>query len=73
MNLYRDWRFDRWVRIVINQLEIFEPEVVNVFHSRIQFHPRQASEIAGKLLACLVEMVLVKMQITKRVDKIASS
>src|SRR5437667_8507019 len=69
--LHRDWRFDRWVRVVAHEFEIFEFEIVNVFHCWIQFHPWQRPTIAGKLLASFLEMGLVKVQIAKRVDEIA--
>src|SRR5436190_11082471 len=36
-------RFDRWMRIVADELEVFELEIVNVFDRRIQFHLRQRS------------------------------
>src|SRR5215468_7235562 len=58
------------MRIVTDQLEVFEFEILNVFVRRIQFHPRQRSTIARKLFAGLVEMVFVKMQVTKGMDEI---
>src|SRR6266849_865283 len=69
--LHRDWRFDGRVRIVADELEIFEFEIVDAFDGRIQFHPRQISTIARELFARLLEMVLVEMQIAKGVDEIA--
>src|SRR5215468_9652419 len=59
------------MRVVTHQLEIFELEIVNVFHCRIQFHPRQRSEFPRKLLARLFEMVFVKMKIAESMNKIA--
>jgi len=44
---------------------------VNVFDSRIQFHPRQGATLAGKLLACLVQVVVIEVEIAKGVDEIA--
>jgi hypothetical protein len=41
--LHRDRRFDRWMRVVADQFEIFEFEIVNVFYRGIQFHPWQRS------------------------------
>jgi hypothetical protein len=70
-NLHRYERFYRWVRVVANEFEIFDPKIVDVFDRRIQFHPRQRSAIAGKLLACLVKMIVVEMQIAERVNEIA--
>src|SRR5438034_6934247 len=70
-NLHRYGRFYRWVRVVTDEFEVFEPEIVDVFDRRIQFHPGQRSATAGKLLACLLKMVVVKMQITERMNEIA--
>ena len=41
-----DRRFDRRMRIVIEQLEIFELEIVDVLDHWIQFHPRQRATVA---------------------------
>ena len=69
--LHRDWRFDGWVRVVADEFEVFEFEVINVFDCWIQFHSWQRPTIPGKLLASFLEMGLVKVQIAKRVDEIA--
>ena len=37
--LHRDGRFDRWMRLIADEFEIFELELVNVFYVWIQFHP----------------------------------
>src|SRR5215467_4443459 len=68
--LHGDRGFDRRMWIVPDELEIFEFEVVNVFDREIQFHSRQWPEFAGELLMRLVEVVFVKMQIAKCVNKI---
>jgi len=59
------------VRVVTDEFEIFEPEIVDVFDRWIQFHPGQRAAIAGKLFAGLVEVIFVKMQIAKSVHEIA--
>ena len=59
------------MRVVADEFEIFEGKIVDVFDDGIQFHPRQRSAIAGKLLACLVKMIVVEMQITERMNEIA--
>jgi len=59
------------VRVVTDEFEIFEGKIVDVFDDGIQFHPRQRAAIAGKLLACLVKMIVVEMQIAERVNEIA--
>ena len=68
---HRDWRFDGRVRVVADELEIFEFEIVDVLDGWIQFHPRQRSTITSELFARLLEMVLVKMQVAKGVNEIA--
>ena len=59
------------MRVVADEFEIFEGKIVDVFDDGIQFHPRQRSAIAGKLLACLVQMVVMEVEIAKGVDEIA--
>jgi hypothetical protein len=44
--LHGDRGFDRRVWIVTNQFEVFEFEVVDIFDSRIQFHPWQGPALA---------------------------
>ena len=43
--LNRDRRLDGWMRVVTDQLEIFEFEIVDVFHGGIELHARQGSTI----------------------------
>src|SRR5437879_5313275 len=45
-----DRSFDRRVRVVINQFEIFEFEFAYVFDRRIQFHSRQSTILTGRLV-----------------------
>jgi hypothetical protein len=45
VHLHRDWCFDRWVWVVPDEFEVFELEIVNIFHGRIQLHPGQGSTI----------------------------
>ena len=59
------------MRVVTDEFEIFEFEIVDVFDRWIQFHPGQRSAMAGKLLACLFKMIVVEMQIAKSVNEIA--
>ena len=59
------------MRIVIDELEIFEFEVVNAFHGRIDFHSRQRTTFASELFARLLEMIVVKMQIAESMNEIA--
>ena len=70
---YGNGRLDRGMRIVIRQGEIFETEIVNIFHGRIELHLRKRTEIAGELGARLFEMILIKMQIAEGVDELTGS
>src|ERR1041385_8825832 len=69
--LDRDRRFDRRMRLVAEELEVFEREVADIFDPRIQFHPRQRPALASQLFARPVEVVVVKMQVAKRMHEIA--
>ena len=42
---------------------------MNVFHGRIEFHPRQWPAFASELFARLIEMIVVEMQIAEGVDE----
>ena len=59
--LHRDRRLDRGMRVVVGKGEIFELEVVDVFHRGVELHAWQRTELAGELFAGLVEVVLVKV------------
>lgn len=67
----RNGRLNRGMGVVVAESEIFKAEIVNAFHGGIQLHPRQRAEIAGELLAGLLEMILVKMQVAESVDEFA--
>jgi hypothetical protein len=45
-HLHRNGRFDRWVRVVADKLEVFKLEIVNVFYGRIQSHSWKGPTIA---------------------------
>src|SRR5204862_721090 len=67
-----DGRLYRRMRIVADEFEILELEVVNVLHCGIQSHRRERPRLARELQFRLLEVVRVKVQITKRVDKRAA-
>ena len=67
----RNGRLNRGMGVVVAESEIFEAEIVDAFHGEIQFHARERAEIAGELLAGLVEMVLVEVEVAERVDELA--
>lgn len=57
------------MRVVADELEIFELEIVNVHYGRVQFHPGQRTRLARELKLRLVQMVCVKMQVAEGVDE----
>ena len=61
------------MRIVVEQLKIFEAKVFDILHCRIQSHCRERPAFAGQLFARLVEMIQVKMEIAESVDEFAGS
>ena len=61
VTLDRDGGFDRWMRVVTDQLKIFELEIPNVLDGRVQFYPRQRPKIASQLFVRLLEMISIKM------------
>src|SRR4029450_8535746 len=69
--LNRDGGFDRWMRVVTDQLKIFELKIPNVLDGGVQFHPRQRSTITRQLFVRLLEVISIKMQIAERVNKIS--
>ena len=70
--LYRDRRLDRGMRVVANQCEISETEIVNVLYYGIQFHPRKRAWISRQLLTRLLEVIPVEMQVAKGVNEFAT-
>jgi len=60
------------MRIVGDEFEVFEHEIVNVFDGGIDFHPRQRPAVVGKLLTRLVKVVVVEMQIAKGMDEVTT-
>src|SRR5207248_9320696 len=69
--LNRNRRFDCGMRVVTDEFEIRELEVVNVFNRGIQFHLRQRTWLARELQFCLLKMICIEMQVAERVDEIA--
>ena len=71
VTLDRDGGFDRWMRVVTDQLKIFELEIPNVLDGGVQFHPRQRPKIASQLFVRLLEVISIKMHIAERVNIIS--
>src|SRR5258706_9619086 len=69
--LHRDGSFDRRVRIVADQRKILELEVVDVLYGRIELHSRQRAGFTGELQTSLLHMIIVKVQIAKRMNESA--
>ena len=69
--LYRHWRFDVRVRVVVLQFEIFKAEIKQVSHFVVELHLRQGSRLAGELEAGLLEVVAVEVGIAEGVDEFA--
>src|SRR5260221_9178127 len=65
----RNRRLDGGMRVVASQFKILVFEIVDVHHRRIQFHSRQRTRSARKLLLGLFEMVTVEMQVPEGVDE----
>lgn len=57
------------MRIVADQFEIFEFEIVNVLHRRVQLHRRQRPGFAGQLQPGLIDVIGVEMLIAERVHE----
>src|SRR5688572_13441 len=62
-------RLDGRMRVVADQLEVLELEVVDVLHRRVQLHLRQRPGLAGQLQLRLLQMIAVEMQVTKSVNE----
>ena len=56
------------MRIVIREGEILELEIMDVFHRGVELHPWKRTEFASELFAGLIEMVLIKVQISEGMD-----
>src|SRR6266567_1454983 len=72
-HLHGNGGFDRWMRVVADEIEIFELEIIDVFDARVQPHAWQRSAITRKLFMRLIEMISIQMQIAECVDKFARS
>ena len=59
------------MRVITGKGEIFEFEFVNVLHLWVQRHLRQGPRLAGELELSLFEVIGVKVQVPKCVDKCA--
>ena len=66
----RDRRFDRGMRVVVFECEIFELKTENIFHGGIDLHLRKRAEVARKLQLHLLKMIQINMNVAEGVDKI---
>ena len=69
MVLYRYYSGNMWMRVVVHQFEVFELEVIDTLHIRINFHLRQCAWFAAKLQFDLIQVVQIDMGIAKCMDK----
>ena len=69
--LYRHWRFDVRVRVVVLQFEVFKAEIEQVSHFGVEPHLRQGARLAGELEAGLLEVVAVEVGVAEGVDELA--
>src|SRR5687768_1411704 len=65
----RNWRFDRRVRIVPDQLEIFVLKFMNIFYYWIQPHLGQGTGFSYQLKFRLFDMVAVKVKVAKGMNE----
>lgn len=61
MVLYRYYSGNMWMRVVVHQFEVFELEVIDTLHIRINFHLRQCAWFAAKLQFDLIQVVQIDM------------
>ena len=69
MVLYRYYSGNMWMRVVVHQFEVFELEVIDTLHIRINFHLRQCAWLAAKMKFDLIQVVQIDMGIAKCMDK----
>ena len=59
------------MRIVVEQLKVFELEIEKIFHFRIDAQDGQRSEVTTELQFCLLYVVAIQVRITKCMDEIS--
>ena len=59
------------MRIVAFERNVIEGEVEDGFHIWVEFQRGKGTWLAGELEAGLVEVILIEMEIAKRVDEVA--
>lgn len=58
-----------WVRLVVDQLKIIDPEIEDVLDLWVELHGWQWSAISRELLVNLRQVVDVDMRVCKRMNK----
>ena len=66
-----DRGFDRWVRVVVQEFEVFKGEVGDVPDVGIDAHGGQGSRLAFELELSLVDVIFVKVEVAEGVDEVA--
>ena len=68
--LYSYLSLDVWVRIVLYQCEIIVLEIKDIVSECIQYHLRKRTRLTGKLQLNLLQMVVVDVSVSQRVNKL---
>ena len=68
--LYSYLSLDVWVRIVLYQCEIIVLEIKDIVSEWIQYHLRKRTRLTGKLQLDLLQMVVVDVSVSQRVNKL---
>ena len=68
--LYSYLSLDVWVRIVLYQCEIIVLEIKDIVSEWIQYHLRKRTRLTGKLQLNLLQMVVVDVSVSQRVNKL---
>jgi len=66
-----DWCRDVRVRVVSGESEVFVLEVEHAGDGGVQRHLRKCSRLAAELTINLLHVIVVQVDVTKRVDKFA--
>ena len=62
--------FDMRMRFIANKFEVFEFKVENILHMRVKMHFRSGIEIHASAVFRLLNVIGVKVRITKSMHKI---
>ena len=69
MTLYCHWSRDAWIRVVVNELEVFIPEGEDILYFRIDLHLRQLARLTAELSRNLFEVVDIDVGVSCGMDE----